>query len=147
MAYQSPPTTADVNIRNHSIKVLHFALGELAAQHPESAAAQQLWRRWLDFLHSDVYRVTPDASLYPIYKAFSQGYHLVWNLVPDPRPTLTPDVSVVTLLAEDLLENMDDFERALKKAVKAAGKVAKAVADELWVPLGAAFVLWLLLRR
>lgn len=149
--YQSPPTPPDVSIRNESIKRLHFAIGTLKALHPTSAPVDLLWRRWLDFLHSDLYRITPDVQLYPFYKAFSQGYHLAWRLVPEPKPTQTPDVSLVTLLAEDVLEQMDDFERALSKTYKIVKDGAKQVADDvtstLLLPALVVLGIWVLAKR
>lgn len=145
--YEMPPTPPDVNIRNPSIKRLHFAIGTLKALHPNSAPVDLLWRRWLDFLHSDLYRITPDVQLYPFYKAFSQGYHVAWRLVPNPRPTQTPDISLVTLVAEDVLENMDDFERALDKTFRIVGKGVREVTSSLLLPVFLILGIFVLAKR
>lgn len=141
-----PPLPNGVQIRNASIRRLHIAIGWLYALNPDNTAAALLWQSWCEFLQSPGYRLLPDAQLYPVYKAFSKAYHFAWQHAA-LKPSLTPDVGIVTLYAEDLLENMDDFERALGKTLDGALSVVTDVTGALLLPAAAVIAILLLLRK
>jgi hypothetical protein len=97
-------------------------------------------------LQSDVGRTAPDTALYPAYKSFSIAYHFAW-LTCDRKPTVTPDIGIVTLLAEDLIETADEFDALVGSVVDQVARRARKVAFDAAGALLLVGVAFLLLNR
>jgi hypothetical protein len=97
-------------LRNRSVRRLNVAIVNLWGMNSSNKLAARLFEEWNKFLQSDVGRTAPDTALYGAYKTFSIAYHFVW-LTCTRKPTVTPDIGVVTLLAEDLIETAEELEQ------------------------------------
>lgn len=113
-------------LRNRSVREMNVAIVELHGRNPKSELARKLFEAWNAFLQTSVARTAPDTALYPAYKAFSVAYHLAWQTC-DHKPTKTPDIGLVTLYAEDLIETADDFDRVLGGVVDSVKQKAREV--------------------
>jgi len=140
-------------LRNRSVRVLNVAIVNLWGMNKNSVLASKLFDAWNAFLQSEVGRTAPDTALYPAYKAFSIAYHLAWQQCAR-KPTVTPDIGLVTLMAEDLIETSDEFDRVLggvvdqvaRRAREAVGRAADGAASMLLL-VGAVFLLLTSTRR
>ena len=139
-------------LRNRSVRVLNVAIVQLFGLNQGNALAKQLFETWNAFLQSEVGRTAPDTALYPAYKAFSIAYHLAWQSCPR-KPSVTPEIGLVTLYAEDLIETAEEFDAVLGGVVdqvaRRARELAARAADSAksWIIVVGVLVLLLGKRR
>jgi hypothetical protein len=133
-------------LRNRSVRQLNVAIVNLWGMNPKNGLASKLFNAWNAFLQSDVGRTAPDTALYPAYKSFSIAYHFAW-LTCDRKPTVTPDIGIVTLLAEDLIETADEFDALVGSVVDQVARRARKVAFDAAGALLLVGVAFLLLNR
>ena len=134
-------------LRNRSVRRLNVAIVNLWSMNPKNGLASKLFNAWNAFLQSEIGRTAPDTALYPAYKSFSIAYHFAW-LTCDRKPTITPDIGIVTLLAEDLIETADEFDalvggvvdQVARRARESVARAAEGAASAILL-LGVVFLL------
>jgi hypothetical protein len=134
-------------LRNRSVRQLNVAIVNLWGMNSGNELAAKLFNSWNAFLQSEVGRTAPDLALYPAYKSFSIAYHFAW-LTCARKPTVTPDIGIVTLLAEDLIETSEEFDAVIggvvdqvaRRAREAVGRAAEGAASAILL-LGVVFLL------
>jgi len=137
-------------IDNPSVQALDDAISHLYTMNATSSVARALYDRWQDFLHGGTYALVPDATLFPVYKAFAVAYHLAWRLA-DNKPSDSPDIGLFTLTSEDVAERWDHViegvDTARVVALEAVQSTANAATKALGYGLGAWIFYELFLKR
>lgn len=139
-------------MRNRSVRRLNVAIVQLWGLNHGNTLARKLFEAWNAFLQSEVGRTAPDTALYPAFKAFSIAYHLAWQSCAR-KPSVTPEIGLVTLYAEDLIETAEEFDAVLggvvdqveRRAKEMVGRAADAASS--WLLIAGALFLMLRKRR
>lgn len=119
------------------VQAISRAITRLYMDNMKSSSAKWLYDSWARFLDSDLYKLSPETVLYPVFRWFVTGISVVRGIVPNVAPETDPSLSLGRLVIEDWHGTLSDVSAGMQAAMTAAKDAAKGAVWGVVLPLAA----------